>query len=221
MSMKLALSLALSASIVEALSHTPAAAFGSGGGCLVVRTGAQDVKIEAYGSDAVRVRAVPSGGKFLDAPDVVSALVPAADGALGAPCGAVDLQKTTGGADVTSGNIKAAVGSDGRLTFTRVSDSQVLLTEKSVRVLAPTTTTPPVPGFLSLDMVFEAVPGERIYGLGQHAAFPWDTDFPINGQLDQKGVPAMLMEPHDGDVTIPVAHSSLGYVMRSTRMRNR
>ena len=35
-------------------------------------------------------------------------------------------------------------------------------------------------------MAFEAVVGERIYGLGQHAAFPWDHDFPIDGQLDQK-----------------------------------
>ena len=65
-------------------------------------------------------------------------------------------------------------------------------------MLAPTTTTPPVAGFLSLDLAFEAVPGERIYGLGQHAAFPWDHDFPQNGVLDQKGVPAMLLEPHDG-----------------------
>jgi alpha-D-xyloside xylohydrolase len=96
-----------------------------------------------------------------------------------------------------------------------VSDGKTLLTEKSVRVLAPTTTTPSVPGFLSLDMAFKAVPGERIYGLGQHAAFAWDKNFPINGQLDQKNVPAMLMEPHDGDVTIPVAHSSLGYAFLS------
>jgi hypothetical protein len=27
----------------------------------------------------------------------------------------------------------------------------------------------------------------------------------------QQGVPAMLLEPHDGDITIPVVHSSMGY----------
>jgi hypothetical protein len=91
----------------------------------------------------------------------------------------------------------------------------VLLTEKNVRALAPTVTRPPKPGFLSLDLAFEAVEGERIYGLGQHAAFSFDKNYPVNGQLDQKGIPSMLMEPHDGDVTIPVAHSSLGYAFLS------
>jgi len=90
-----------------------------------------------------------------------------------------------------------------------------MLSEKSVRRLMPTTTTPPVAGFYSLEIAFDAVEGERIYGLGQHAAFPWDPSFPTNGQLNQKGVPAMLLEPHDGDVTIPVAHSSLGYAFLS------
>jgi hypothetical protein len=27
---------------------------------------------------------------------------------------------------------------------------------------------------------------QRADGLGQHAAFKWDKDFPVNGQLDQK-----------------------------------
>eukprot|EP00329_Picozoa_sp_Boothbay-MS584-11_P006113 52143_4 len=96
---------------------------------------------------------------------------------------------------------------------TRLSDSKVLLTEKDVRTLAPTTTVPPLPGFFFLALSFEAVEGERIYGLGQHAAFSWDPDYPA--QLDQKGVPNMLLEPHDGDITIPVVHSSLGYAFLS------
>ena len=33
--------------------------------------------------------------------------------------------------------------------------------------------------------------------------------------LCSQGVPAMLLEPHDGDVTIPIAHSSLGYAFLS------
>ena len=43
-----------------------------------------------------------------------------------------------------------------------------------------------MPGFFSLLLSFEAVDGERIYGLGQHAAFSWDPSYPA--QLDQKGV---------------------------------
>ena len=179
--------------------------------CLIVRdaASAQDVKIEAHGDNAVRVRAVASGGAFKDSPDVITALT-MINSFSDADCESAAL--TAAGQSVTSGNLKASVGSDGKLTFTRVSDSKVLLAEKSVRAMQPTTTTPSVPGFSSLLMAFEPVEGERIYGLGQHAAFPWDKDFPQNGQLDQKGVPAMLLEPHDGDVTIPIAHSSLGYV---------
>ena len=107
------------------------------------------------------------------------------------------------------------MGADGTLTFARISDGRVLLAEKAVRALRPAELKPASQEFLSLDMFFKASAGERIYGLGQHAAFPWDKDFPVNGQLDQKGVPRMLLEPHDGDVTIPVAHSSLGYVFLS------
>jgi len=86
-------------------------------------------------------------------------------------------------------NLNATLRADGRLTFTRVSDGKVMLSEKSVRRLMPTTTTPPVAGFYSLEMAIDAVEGERIYGLGQHAAFPWDPSFPTKGQLSPKVVP--------------------------------
>jgi hypothetical protein len=191
--------------------------------CLILcdAVAAQDLKIEAHGDNALRVRAVPTGGSFKDTPDVISALVPPPpdDGNVASvsslECPTVVLSAAGGQQAVTNGNLKAAVGPDGKLSFTRVSDGKILLTEKAVRALQPTTTTPPVAGFLSLQLSFEAVEGERIYGLGQHAAFSWAKDFPANGQLDQKGVPAMLLEPHDGDVTIPVAHSSLGYAFLS------
>jgi alpha-D-xyloside xylohydrolase len=202
--LRLLLLCAFGASIIEAISSS----------CLIVRdrTSAQDVKIEAHGANAVRVRAIPAGGQFKDEPDVISALI-TTNSTTVSECSTVTLSKTE--QVVTSGNLKAAVGADGRLVFTRVSDGKVLLTEKAVRNLRPTTTVPPVPGFLALDLSFEAVVGERIYGLGQHAAFSWDHDFPKDGRLDQKGVPKMLMEPHDGDVSIPVAHSSEGYVFLS------
>ena len=184
-------------------------------GCLLIRDAAstQDIKIEAHGANAFRVRAVPSGAAFMDEPDVVSALLPPSQSP--SECREASLTAARTTQTLISGNLNASVLTDGRLVFTRVSDGKPLLSEKSVRRLEPTTTTPPVAGFYSLEMAFEAVAGERIYGLGQHAAFPWDHDFPIDGQLDQKGVPAMLLEPHDGDVTIPVYHSSLGYAFLS------
>lgn len=182
--------------------------------CLILRDAAagQDVRIEAHGENGIRVRAVVLGDRFRDQPEVISAFIPVPQPAPAA-CGTAQL---TGVARIVrSGNLKASMGADGKLTFTRISDGQVLLAEKTVRALQPAELKPASHGFLSLDMFFKASVGERIYGLGQHAAFPWDKDFPINGQLDQKGVPRMLLEPHDGDVTIPVAHSSLGYVFLS------
>ena len=148
--------------LTTALAGPGATALNAGPSCVVVRdaASAQDVRIEPHGANAVRVRAVVSGGRFVDDPDVVSAFTPlpapggggggggalelAAAGVDGEGCAAVDLGSSAAGTSVTSGNIKAAVGPDGRLTFTRVSDSKVLLTEKDVRALTPTTTVPPV-----------------------------------------------------------------------------
>ncbi len=119
---------------------------------------------------------------------------------------------------MTNGNLQVSVGSDGRLSFVRVSDGKVLLTEKTVRALEATTTTPPIPGFFSLDLQFEAMDGERIYGLGQHKT----------GQLDNKGVEGLKLNPHNTEILVPVAHSSLGYallfnlpLLRRCRVRQR
>ena len=98
--------------------------------CLIIRdaAAAQDVRIEAHGAHAVRVRAVPAGAAFRDGDDIVSALVVSnSSGTDTAACGTVQLSATSAPASVTSGNLQAAVGSDGRLVFTRVSDGLLLL----------------------------------------------------------------------------------------------
>lgn len=128
--------------------------------CMVVRDTAagQDVRLEGHGADAIRVRAVPHGLSFFDPPDVVSALV---EPSPSAECRTVDMRS---GQSVTSGNLRASLSEDGILSFTRISDGALLLRERESRVLAPTTTTPPMSGFLKLQMSFEAVAGERLYG---------------------------------------------------------
>ena len=169
----------LSAAATLAASSSPS--------CLIVRdaASAQDVKIEAHGHNAVRVRAVASGGAFQDPPDVITALT-MINSFSDADCESAAL--TTAGQSVTSGNLKASVGSDGKLTFTRVSDSKVLLAEKSVRAMQPTTTTPSVPGFSSsaMEMYHQHVPdgtrqrksvksvprSERIVNFGTLSNFP-------------------------------------------------
>lgn len=166
--------------------------------CLIVRdtAAAQDLKIEQFGRNAVRVRIVPTGQPFRD--DLVSALIPPMDGfSATAGCNTVDL--TAAGQAVTSGNLQAAVGSDGLLTFTRLSDQRLLLAE-AARSLAPTVTTPKRGGFLSFNISFKAAEGERIYGLGQHKT----------GLLDNAGLQFNLA-PHNTEILIPVAHSSRGY----------
>jgi alpha-D-xyloside xylohydrolase len=168
-------------------------------GCVVVRdkhNAQQDLKIEQWGENAVRVRAVPSGGSFRD--DLVSALVPPTDGFAAAECGTVVLGAA--GETVTSGNLQAIVGADGLLTFTRLSDNKVLLSEASVRGLTPTTTVPEREGFYAFNISFHATEGERIYGLGQHKT----------GLLDNVGGKFQL-SPMNTEILIPVAHSSLGY----------
>ena len=168
-------------------------------GCVVVRdehNAQQDLKIEQWGENAVRVRAVPSGDSFRD--DLVSALVPPTDGFAAAECGTVVL--SAAGQTVTSGNLQATVGADGLLTFTRLSDKKVLLSEASVRSLTPTTTVPEREGFYALNISFHATEGERIYGLGQHKT----------GLLDNVGAKFQL-SPMNTEILIPVAHSSLGY----------
>ena len=86
--------------------------------CVVVRDSAagQDLRIEAWGDNAVRVRVVPTGGAFRD--DLVSALLPlpaAVHGAAGSrACAAVALVQGGRPQMVSSGNLCAVAGSDSR-----------------------------------------------------------------------------------------------------------
>lgn len=88
------------------------------------------------------------------------------------------------------------------MTFTRVSDNKMLLSEATVRSLGPADSSVPIPGFLASQLDFSAVDGERIYGLGQHKT----------GILDYKAYGQPLdLTPRNTEILIPVAHSSLGY----------
>ena len=179
--------------------------------CLLVHdtANAQDLKIEAFGTNAVRIRVVPTGDQFYDSPDVVSAFDPvhAATASSGCPTAALSM-----GQSLIQGNLKAEVNADGRLVFMRVTDGKVLLTEQLVRTFVVANTTVPATKFYNLTTTFEAVVGERIYGLGQHAPFDWAEPYPKLGQLDNKNLEhPFLLTPYDGDITIPVAHSSRGY----------
>ena len=101
--------------------------------CVIIHDSSskQDVKIEAHGNNAVRVRAVPSGASFKDVPDIVSALVNPSTPST--ECDTVALVEA--GEGVTSGNLKATVDSSGKLIFSRVSDGKVLLAENPTQAV--------------------------------------------------------------------------------------
>ena len=71
--------------------------------CITVRDlgVAQDVRLEAYGAHAIRVRAVPTGGVFRD--DLISALIPIPNPT--AIC-AVVILSATAPHSLTNGNLK-------------------------------------------------------------------------------------------------------------------
>ena len=97
--------------LVLVLGVAAAASAASATSCLIIRdaAAAQDVKIEAHGAHAVRVRAVPAGAAFRDGDDIVSALVVSnSSGTDTAACGTVQLSATSAPASVTSGNLQAA-----------------------------------------------------------------------------------------------------------------
>jgi hypothetical protein len=116
----------------------------------------QQLRIEAHGDHGIRVRAIPKGALgFRD--DLVSALLPLADGneAAGDPRGGCAAMVAGDTAGVTSGNLRAVVLADGRLSFIRISDGKLLLEENFVRELSLTMTVPPIlpMGFQRLRLV--------------------------------------------------------------------
>eukprot|EP00658_Telonema_sp_P-2_P014873 TRINITY_DN1567_c0_g1_i21.p1 TRINITY_DN1567_c0_g1~~TRINITY_DN1567_c0_g1_i21.p1 ORF type:complete len:694 (+),score=84.24 TRINITY_DN1567_c0_g1_i21:184-2265(+) len=155
----------------------------------------QLLRIEPWHHDALRIRAVPlHDQRFVLRDDLVSAFVHRSN----ATCTPVALSP---GLNVTNGNLCVSLSDAGLLAFSRVSDGKHLLTEKTVRMMTITNSSPPMSApFLALALHFEAVDGERIYGLGQHKT----------GQLDNKGV-RLNLAPANTEILIPVAHSSLGH----------
>ena len=157
------------------------------------------LKIEAHGPNALRVRAVPSSPEHNFRDDLVSALEPLPPNAV---CADADAAVLVAPANYSNGNLRAQLDAAGLLSFWRVSDGHngLLLKEAAPRALQPAAATA-LQGFLSLDLAFEAVEGERIYGLGQHKT----------GALDNKGVAGLKLAPQNTEILVPVAHSSVGY----------
>lgn len=162
-------------------------------GGLERHTGAEVLRIEPWGPDALRVRAA-SG-----------TIDPAAPGALEdpAPCphaepSAEPSVEEDGGARLVNGRITVEATADGRLRFLDTASGRELLAERSpyahhtgARVHASGGRT---------EQSFAAYDGERLHGLGQH----------LHGRLDQKGCVIDLVQANTV-AAVPFLHSSRGY----------
>ena len=115
---------------------------------LELQTAAGSVKIEAWGANALRVRAVVVGGGAVQE-GLPGALIKPGSDNKGAPlAGGVDTPAVAVSAErlsVTNGNIAATVGTDGLVTVTRVSDGAVVLKELARELLPPPPAPPPPP----------------------------------------------------------------------------
>jgi hypothetical protein len=113
---------------------------------LELRTALGAVKIEPWGTNALRVRAVVAGGGAVRDGLPGALITPGSDNK-GAPLAAplvppiVDWQERT----ITNGNIAATVGSDGLVSVSRVSDGVLVLQELAREVLRPGGAPPPPP----------------------------------------------------------------------------
>ena len=170
-------------------------------GALRYRYDAEQVWIEAWGKNSLRVRATKEPAM----PDELWAL----DGRPDGPKPAVRIDRYE--ASITNGRIKAVINNIGKITFYRDGDQKIL--EEYVRnrkdMFSKTTSSlevearefkPIIGGDYQLTMRFEGNPGEKIFGMGQY-----QQDF-----LDLKGAELELAH-RNSQASVPFYISSLGY----------
>lgn len=161
------------------------------------------LRVEAWGPDALRVRASPTP----EIPDGPGALGPTP------PPGASPSATAAGDtASVDNGRIGVRITRHAkpphlmpdelRLTFVDPVDGTELLAEAPVHPLWPPSRhfRAAEEGLFRLQASFRAYDGERLYGLGQHQ----------HGRLDQRGCVVDLVQ-RNGEVSVPLLVSSRGY----------
>lgn len=159
---------------------------------LLWRGGHETVRIESCGADSLRVRATHAADIRDDLP-----------GALLAPAPVVaEIAVGPETASIRAGRLRAEVTAEGRISFSDAVTGAALLTEPAPRFIRPPARwfKPLGSDLHHISAEFEAVEGERFYGLGQHQ----------HGLLDQKGCVIDLWH-RNTEVSIPFLVSSRGY----------
>ncbi|KOX28153.1 family 31 glucosidase [Saccharothrix sp. NRRL B-16348] len=176
------------------------------GNALEWRANGETLRVEAWGPDAVRVRATPGGpvlddlpGALLDAPPGAEPEISLAEHHATLVNGALTVRVDADTAGSVTPYLPATAG---RLTFLRTEDGAELLAEQPAHFWwpGPRSAAPNGNGYHRLEQRFRAYPGERLFGLGQHT----------HGMFDQKGAVVDLVQ-RNGEVTIPLLVSDRGY----------
>jgi len=176
--------------------------FHADGDALIFAADGQQVRLEPWGADALRVRATP-GPAIRDG--LPGALLPSApQSASGAETITNYMAGTDQRATIRNGRLLAVVeaGPPGRIRFLDASTGNELLAEDQPDAGAPPAREfqPVGDGLYRLMARFCVCPGERLYGLGQHQ----------HGRLDQKGL-SLELRQRNMEVSIPFLLSSRGY----------
>ena len=170
------------------------------GGRLIYHYDAEEIWIEPWGKNSLRVRAC----KTARMPEEDWALLPQA------PC-SPEIEIKDGCATIANGKILARITEAGKMTFFNQKGG-ILLDEYlrnskdvnagycSALAIDPREFTPIVGGDYSLTVRFESNPNEKIFGMGQYQQ-PY---------LDLKGCDLELAQ-RNSQASVPFALSSLGY----------
>jgi len=158
---------------------------------LCAAQGGEQLWIEPYGPDALRVRA----GHLPQPLDLAGALLPA-------PPAQCQLAQSDHGMRVYNGLLACEVDSEGRLRFFNTTTNEFLLEEVATSVIRPRGRNyrSRNGGLFELDVRFRSQSEERFFGLGQHQ----------HGLLDQKGCVIDLAQQNT-EVCIPLLLSNRGY----------
>ena len=156
------------------------------------------IDIEPWGQDSFRVR-IPLGGSGKVRDDIPGALIEPASSRTDKNSQGNSLCKSSQEfhllGSTTNGNLKADVSSDGLLTFTRVSDSKVVLQE-TARTVKP---SQEITELMFISQTFHSSNSEMIFGFGEHQ----------NNHLNQKGLQYDFEQcleyghSHGGEVCLP------------------
>jgi alpha-D-xyloside xylohydrolase len=161
-------------------------------GALVREAGHEILRLEAWGKDALRVRATRAERVL----DLDWALLPPAQAKAEVEIGGES-------ASIRNGAIAAEVSPRGIVRFTRTATGEELLAESQIEnvfVQGSRTFRPLGGDRWRVEVNFKAYEGERVYGLGQQQ----------HGRLDQKGCAVELVQ-RNTTVSIPFLVSSRRY----------